>query len=456
MIYALLVVIYIVCGLMILQTTGIKRLLIFYIGTLYVPMSLSIIPQSMLMGHYFYLSMFLLSMIRFHEFKAKNFQTCPFFIPLAIVFISYFLIGLLDERTSISLAIYRSVREFLGSYFLFFVGWVSLVSEDRTYTNLGTISGIGTDYNKLFRCLIPITILMSIYGFVTFFFKTNPILDAVGLVDRFFNESDTSFRAFRVTAMCVSSSVYGMLCGVLFLCGAFFIENKNKIQIAALALLFINVFLSATRAAMIPFIIGLLVFITLNKSVAGFFRNTLLVAIVLLLIYPLLPSSVNFFITGVFDSIFDAVLPGGSGGAKYSGSNLDAREMQIGTAFKLLKENPWFGHGFAYAGEVLLQGSKHKQLLGMESYLCFIGIERGLVNLCAEVWFYISCVAYFFKHRIINKLYADIGIALIALFIPFLIFAWVGGCWFFFMPVLGYITKVIYLSEHNSKAALTE
>ena len=449
MIYAILVVIYVVCGLMILQTTGIKRLLIFYIGILYVPGTFSIIPQSMLMGHFFYLSMFILSMIRFHEFNAKNFQSCPLFIPLLIVFISYFLIGLFDERVSKSLAIYRSIREFLGTYFLFFVGWTSLESEDRKYSHIGVIPGIGTEYNKFFKYLIPITVFMTVYGFVTLFFKTNPVLDAIGLKDRFFNELDTSFRSFRVTAMCVSSSVYGMLCGVIFLCGAFFIENKNKTQIAALALLFINVFLSATRAAMIPFIFGLLIFLILNKGITGFLRNILLVIIVALLIYPLLPSSVTFFVTGVLDSIYDSVFPGGSGGAAYKGSNLDAREMQIGTAFQLLKENPWFGHGFGYAGEVLLHGNSHQQLLGMESYLCYIGIERGLVNLFAEVWFYISCVVYFFRHRSINKLYADMGVSLITFFIPFLIFAWVSGCWFFFMPVLGYITKAIFLSENT-------
>ena len=441
---------------MILQTTGIKRLLIFYIGILYVPMSLSIIPQSMMMGHYFYLSMFILSMIRYHEFKARTFQSCPLFIPLFFIFISYFLIGLFDERVSKSLAIYRSIREFLGSYFLFFLGWVSLNSEDRIYTNIGTIPGVGTDYNKFFSYLIPITLLMTVYGVITAFFKTNPVLDAVGLEDRFFNESDTSFRAFRVTAMCVSSSVYGMLCGVIFLCGAFFIEKKNKVQIAALVLLFINVFLSATRAAMIPFILGLLMFFVLNKRVMGFFRNALWIVFVLLLVYPLLPSSVTFFITGVFDSISDAILPSGSGGAKYSGSNIDAREMQIGYAFQLLKENPWFGHGFSYAGEVLLHGESHKLLLGMESYLCFIGIERGLVNLFVEICFYISCIIYLFKYRMVNKLYADVGISLITLFIPFLVFAWVSGCWFFYMPVLGYITKAIYLSVHSPKESLVE
>lgn len=441
---------------MILRTTGIKRLLIFYIGILYVPMSLTIIPQSMMMGHYFYLSMFILSMIRFHEFKVKKFRSCPLFIPLVIVFISYFLIGLFDERISKSLAIYRGIHAFLGSYFLFVLGWLSITSKDRVYANLGTIPGIGKDYSKFFRSLIPITLIMTIYGFITIFLRKNPVLDAVGLEGRFFNELDTSFRAFRVTAMCSSSSVYGMLCGVIFMCGAFLIKNKNKIQLVALFLLFINIFLSATRAAIIPFIIGLLAFYILNKSVVGILKNAIWIVIVLLLVYPLLPSSVTGFASGILDSIFDVVLPGGTGGAKYSGSNLDAREMQIGYAFELLKENPWFGHGFAYTKEVLLQGESHKVLLGMESYLCFMGVERGLVNLFAEVLFYISCLVYFFKHRIVNKQYADMGISFIVLFISFLVFAWVGGSWFFFMPILGYITKVIYISEHNSELLLVE
>lgn len=433
---------------MILQSTGIKRLIIYFIGILYVPGNIYLIPQSMLMGHFFYLTMFIMSMVRFNEIRMKDFQSFQLFMPLLFVFISYFLIGLLDERVSKSLAIYRGIHEFLGSYFLFFLGWATLKRERCSYSRM-TISEQETGFSKFFKILIPLTLLMTLYGFVTMLFKANPVLDATGLKDRFLDEADTSFRSFRVTAMCVSSSVYGMLCGVIFLCGMFFVKQKNKIFKIALFLLFINIFLSATRAAMIPFIIGLSVFLILNKGVYGYMQKTLMIVVVFLLIYPLLPSSVNFFVSGVIDSIADSILPSGSGGAAYSGSNLDARETQISTAFILMMDKPWFGHGFSYAGEVLLQGQKHSQLLGMESYLCTIGIERGIVNFVAEIWFFISCLIYFFRRRSVNRLYADMGISLIALFIPFLIFAWVGGCWFFFMPILGYITKVIYLSENK-------
>ena len=89
-------------------------------------------------------------------------------------------------------------------------------------------------------------------------------------------------------------------------------------------------------------------------------------------------------------------------------------------------------------------GDHDETLLGMESYLCFIGVEYGIIYFMAILMFYISCLSYFIKRRHTYKLYSDLGIAIICMFILFLIFAWVGGCWFFVMPILGYIMRNIY------------
>lgn len=404
----------------------------------------------MLMGHFFFVSMFVISMIRFHEFNMENFMSCPLFKILFIVFLSYLLIGIFDFRKSMPLSIYRAIQAFMGSYFPFFIGWVSLNNENREYKHIGIIEGANGNYNVFFKVILPITLLMTFYGLITGFTHTNVVLDAVGLKDRFLMESNLdSFRAFRVTSTCVSSSVYGLVCGFLFLCSFFTIDNKNKLQLAALVLLIINLLLTATRAAIIPFVIGLMFFILLNKGLTGLLKYLTIGIISILIAFPLLPHSITGFIYQLFDSILDVILPGGTGGVKYGGSNIDAREMQIGAAMEFLKEKPLFGHGFGYYGEVLSKGKKHAQLLGMESYLCFMGVERGLVNFFTEIVFYISAFLFFFRNRFINALYANLGMALIAMFIPFLIFAWVGGCWFFFMPILGYLVKGIYLSKQD-------
>lgn len=449
MLYTLLIIWWVICGILILQSSGIKRLCFYFLGILYVPATIDIIPQSMFMGHYFYVSMFILSMIIYNEFKLKTFTSCPLFSIIGWVFISYLLIGLFDERISTPLSIYRAIHAFCGSYFLFYLGWVSINQKDRKYKFLGSIPGHDGDYSILFRTILPLTLLMTLYGLYTGLTHTNPILDAVGLEDRFLMESNEgTYREFRVTAMCISSSVYGLACATLFLCSFFTIKRKTALRWLALGLLLINLTLCATRAAIIPFIIGLFVFIIIHKGITGFLRTLIIIIVAALFILPLLlPSYVTDYLSQVADSISDVILPSESGSSKYGGSSLDAREIQIVTAMEYLKEKPFFGHGFGYYGEVLSQGEKVEGLLGMESYLCFMGVERGLVNFCTEIIFYICCFYYFIKNRVYNKLYADLGIALLSMFIPFLLFAWVGGCWFFFMPILGYMAKVVSLSK---------
>lgn len=417
-------------------------------GILFIPSTINIIPQSMLMGHFFYATAFMTSMVRYKEFKMANFMPCPLFHALFFVFLSYILIGLFDFRGGMALNIYRAINAFIGSYFLFYFGWISLTREEIHF--IEPASEENDKYSLFFSLILPFTLIMTIYGVLIGFTHTNPVLDAVGLKDRFLKEGMMNFRNFRVTAMCVSSSVYGLVCATLFLCSFFLIKQRTRIQTIAIFLLLVNLLLTATRAAIIPFMIGLCVFTLLTKGMSGIVKKVLIVVTVILFLFPLLPEFITTFMTQLFDSIIDVTSPTGSGGKKYGGSSVDARGIQIATAMEYLKEKPLFGHGFAYASETLLKGRSHAQLLGMESYLCFLGIERGIVNIVAELFFYISCLMFYYKNRIYNRLYADLGIALIAMFIPFLIFAWVGGCWFFFMPVLGYITKVIYLNKEES------
>lgn len=436
-------------GILILKNKGVKRLCYFYIGILLVPTTMEIIPMSMLMGHLFYVSMFIVSLIIHREFNLNNFKSCPLYKSLAVVFISYILIGLFDERVGPLLGLYRGLAAFMGSYFLFFIGWLSIKKKDTLDNDTD-----GTDgYNIFFRILLPITLIVTIYGAWTAITYENPVLDAVGLEGRFLNQNMDNYRAFRVTASCVSSSVYGLACSTLFLCSFSTIKYQTKLQVLAIVLLLINLFLTATRAAIIPFLIGFCVFLIINRGVNTMLKYGLISALLLILLVPFLPSSYTEFVSQLIDSIVDVISPSGSGGEKYGGSNVDARGMQITAAMQYLQAKPWFGHGFAYFAEVISRGEKHASLLGMESYLCFLGVEYGILNMIAVLVFYINILMCFLRNRVCNRLYADLGLSLLSMFILYLIFAWVGGCWFFFMPVLGYITKVIYISKYEKEAS---
>lgn len=454
MVYALLIVVWIFCGLNIVFRKGISRMLFFYIGILLVPATVTPIPLSILYGHTFYATMFITSMLIHGEFTISTLSSPPVKYSLLFIFVSCILIGLFDTRVGPVTGALRGITNFISSYFLFYVGWIS-VNKGDIYHSCGKRKNY--DNASFFRRILPITIIVTLYGFFTVFMKSNPVLDSIGLEDRFFSENmamDGNYRAFRVTSFCVSSSVYGITCAILFLCSFFLIKHRTFLQIFAIIMLALNVFLSATRAAIIPFIFGLCLFILLNKKPYKVFKYAIVLITIIAISSPLVsiisPSVSNYF-GQMIESIVDVISPSGSGGAEFGGSSVDARAMQIAGAIEYLKEKPLWGHGFAYYTEVIFDGDHDETLLGMESYLCFIGVEYGIIYFIAILIFYISCLSYFINRRHTCKLYSDLGIALIGMFILYLIFAWVGGCWFFVMPILGYLMRNIYLKQDIQK-----
>ena len=440
--YSLLVIIYLLFTFLIIKNTGERRLVYFLLAVFMLPNNIYLINNSMFMGYMLYVSAFILSLITHNEFKLKNISNCPVYPQLIIIFISCILIGLFDERMGPFTGTWRSVQYFMRTFLLFIFGWMSFnrqTSQSRLTTQFKD--------DEVFSKILPFTLIITVYGLITAVTKTNPILDAVGLEDRFFFEDDESYRAFRVTGANVSSSVYGLTCAVFFMCCYFFTQKRNKLMSLALPLLFINCFLSATRAAMIPFIIGLTMFIVLNKGINKALKYVAIAILAITFLSPIMPQSIKDYSSELVASIEDVVLPSGTGGEKFQGSSIEKRDMQIAASMAYLKERPLFGHGIKYAGEVIMKDGKHAELLGMESYLCFIGIELGLVYAVAIIIFFIACISYYIKNRKYASIYADMGICFITMYIFYLIYAWVGDAWFIMMPILGYIIKKVYLKK---------
>ena len=441
--YNLLVAVYLLFVFLIIKNKGEKRLVCFILGLFMVPGNINLISNSMFMGYMLYATAFIVSMAIHGDFKKNNITSCPLWSQLLIVFISCLLIGLLDDRLSLTTGIWRGLQYFIKTFLLFIFGWISF-SKDGLFDKSGKYN---IKESFVFSKVLPFTLIITIYGLITAVTKSNPILDAVGLEDRFLFEFDDSYRAFRVTGANVSSSVYGLSCAIIFLCGMFFSKKKSKIAYFALGLLFINCFLTGTRAAMIPFLIALVFFLIKRKGIARGGMYILIAVISCVVLLPILPNSISDYASQIVDSIADVILPSGTGGSKYVGSSVDAREMQIAASMKYLEQKPLFGHGYHYANEVIMQGEKHSELLGMESYLCFIGIELGLVYALAITIFFVSCAIYCIRNKKYAPEYADMGVVFVCMYIMFLISAWVGNAWFFYMPVLGYIIKKIYLAK---------
>lgn len=444
--YSILVAIYLLSVVLILKNKGEKRLMFFTLGLFMVPGNINLINNSMFMGYMLYATAFIASMAIHGEFKIKNMANCPVWTPLIILLASCILIGLFDERLGPSTGIWRGIQYFIGKILPFIFGWVSLGNKEKYTIN----DNYNTTKSAAYYNILPFTLIITLFGLMTAVTKTNPILDAVGLEDRFLFEYDDSFRSFRVTGANISSSVYGLSCAILFLCGMFLNKKKNNITYFALGMLFINIFLSATRAAMIPFIVALIYFMIKRKGIAKSLKYISVTVICMFILSPILPAAVTDYSTQLVESIADVVLPSGTGGEKFVGSSVDAREMQIAASMTYLEKKPLFGHGIGYSTDVLLKDGKHDDLLGMESYLCFIGIELGLVHGLALIIFFVACFIYFIKNKKYAPDFADMGSTFVVMYVLFLIYAWVGTAWFFYMPALGYLMKKVYLAKKKT------
>ncbi|MBO8432152.1 MAG: hypothetical protein IAB08_02505 [Bacteroidetes bacterium] len=445
MLYVGFILLWVFCGFQVLFRVGLERMCWFFVGILLVPDMIDVLRLSPLLGHMFYVTLFLGSLVLHGEFRLSNFLTCPVVKPLLFVFLSCFLVGLFDFRVGPLRGVFRGIVDFLGTYFLVYVGWFAVGHEnDFSRTN-------GTFFVKM----VPVLFIVTIYGCITFFTHTNPVLDVFGLDGRFLSETDLgTYREFRVTSFLVSSSVYGLVCSFFFLCLFVLLENKTKAQWLCTVLLFVNVFFSATRAAIIPFIVGGVLWILLDRGVGRLMIYSFSLIFLFTISLFLLPDSIEVYISQVVGSVLDVILPGGYGTVEYGGSTMEGRGMQIMAAMRFLMEKPLFGHGFSYYGEVLFDGGHHETLLGMESYLCFLGVEYGLVYSFAVLYFFIKLASYFWANRSSSRMYSDLGLALLGLFVLYLIFAWVGGSWYYVMPIFGYLMRMIKLGESTINGRL--
>lgn len=448
MIIALQYILTLLFGYKIIKKTGWQRLVWYLAGVTLVSTAFNFFGGiAITKGHNIFVLFFLFSLFIEGKLKMKYIKQCPLFIPLSIVFISYILIGLFDVRLNPLMGIYRGVYNYMVTYGAFFLGWLSV------YDNI--------NYEKLSKYLINIGLVFTLYGTFCFLTKSNPVVDALGFENRFvFENAEVAFRSFLVSGFLQESGVYGLSCLIFMLFIWSINIRNNKLQYISLGMLFINIFLTGTRSIMIPAVIGLIIYAFMRfniKKKIQLFGVSILLFITATII---LPNNISIYITDIINSMLDVILPSGSGGADFGGSSIDVRDTQITAAFvKYLPQKLLFGHGFNYYQEVIFVfngGVNDVELFGMESYLCFLGVEYGLINIIAVIIFFISLIVYFIRNRQVNKITYSFAISLTIAFIIYLATAFMGDSWLYAMPVLGFLTGIIEYKKQNNAAIVTK
>lgn len=108
----------------------------------------------------------------------------PFFYSQFFILLASLLIGIFDFRIGVPLGLLRGITSFVSSYFLFFVGWVSLTSASQADFVSNDTSAIKEQ--TFFERILPLIMPILLFGVWSAFSRSNPILDAVGLNGRFF------------------------------------------------------------------------------------------------------------------------------------------------------------------------------------------------------------------------------------------------------------------------------
>ena len=164
---------------------------------------------------------------------------------------------------------------------------------------------------------------------------------------------------------------------------ALYLESQNIALLSYIlcALLLIGVISSGTRSVYTAVCIGLL---PLILNYASKFKYIMLLLVIIAVVY--------FNNQELFDEIIDSFIHSDEAG----GSSVEMRQSQFQAAYKYFIRHPLFGNGI---GAVDLAMQKNAQLLGAESCIFIIMIDRGLFGLIAYGLFNIQMIWYLCKNR---------------------------------------------------------
>ncbi len=254
-----------------------------------------------------------------------------------------------------------------------------------------SIKKIGNFWNFLFTNIILYAIVILSVGFVELYLGFNPVilwLKAIGIGDYTAEQSEEYIRfgMYRCQSLLVWCSTYGVTCGftavLLLLLNYFGRIKSTKIVIFIVALLFFGMFTCGTRSVYVAVGICLLAYVFLAAIKVKY--------IVAVLIF-------SIFAYYIFTDFFDQVLLSFTDSSSVGGSDAEMRAGQFDVAYSEFIKSPLIGNGEGRCGALL---EKNIGLLGAESFLFWVLIDRGIMGLICSFYLLISTIGYVKKQNI--------------------------------------------------------
>lgn len=229
---------------------------------------------------------------------------------------------------------------------------------------------------------------------------------------------------FRVQAMFQNPFNYGYICILMSL--FFLYGHLNKIilkkqyYVAQLCCLF-GIVQCGCRTIILCYIVGLLLFVYNAFSLKKWLGKALVVIIVLVLSLPFIPNIDKY--TSFFAKAFDTSTI--AYGDEVGGSSIGMRVVQFTAVLYHIKDHVLFGRGKDFFtidlgfGEEGTKTLIDKDLLGLESVLMNLLLERGIVGVLFWCIFYGTLLFWTIKLRKYDKYTYSLCFSLLIVYLAF-------------------------------------
>lgn len=412
--YIFLTITCIVFSLLIIVNDKQSRFLLFFVAITFLPYGFELSYK--LIAPRILVFAFLVSiLIRSKEISLIKEIPCRNF--LLLVFLSYLLTGFFDHRFGFFQEITKSLTMFFETFGGIILGYVSC--------NLHT-------ERKTRKCFIVLAYIISLYSLLCIAIGSDPYSWAIG-------ESDSMQHGrMRVASFFFNSHMAGLAMSIYLLVLLYF-KQKYKftiLQNIAILLLFIALLLTASRSSLLDFMAGCLVlYFSFLKQSKMKFKYILTGCFVLFCLYVTIGQT-------VYDKFADAFQD--DGGAT-GGSNVAMRLQQLAFSWMLFLKSPWFGNGFNYFWEEIKVKDNYlsSMLLGAESYVFILLIERGIIQIITICLYFVSLFRFFLNRK---SLESNLCIAILTAFLVNSITTGNTYKWIFVMPFVGYYMRYVQLN----------
>jgi len=375
-----------------------------------------------------------------------EFKEFPFRFVLIALFAGTLMVAIPDPRLSVFYKIYKPISELISTVLLLFLGYFVIHTK--------------SDILRIAKPIFITTLVIALVGVYNWITQTNPYYELV--INTYLDNRSVQYQSFlrnliadsgryRASSTFNHSFNYGYASCLLSLFSfSIYLIHKPLKKLALFATFagLIGVVLCFSRTillcAFISFTILFLFSTTQRKKIYLFF-GVIFIGLSSYYGIPAVKESV--------DNTTDIFITGGS---NTRGSSVGMRVIQFYGAYKYLMQSPIRGNGYDYINKELGWANPagkraNKDMFGFESIIYVLMIEQGLIGLITKFIFFVLLCIYFFKKRKINKVIANLGFAIVILFLSFSMATGALGAWPITMLFTGLIIKTLELQERAQK-----